>query len=88
MKDRKLTRRGFIASVSISSTTNNVSTLEIEMPEIAAKVPDRLALLGGDSLRKKPFSTWPVWGNRDPQIWEEVLQSGRWNRFGLVSLHN
>lgn len=37
-----------------------------------------LALRGGESLRKKPWPSWPVWDERELKMLEEVLKSGYW----------
>lgn len=40
-----------------------------------------LALLGGLKTRKEPYPAWPVWDERDLQIVQEVVRSGRWGGF-------
>ena len=38
----------------------------------------KLAILGGEPVRKNPFPPWPVWDGREQQSILEVLHSGKW----------
>jgi dTDP-4-amino-4,6-dideoxygalactose transaminase len=38
----------------------------------------KLALLGGDKTKTKPFPQWPMYDNSDLQAFDEVLKSGVW----------
>lgn len=38
----------------------------------------KLALLGGEPVRKKPFPGWPVWDQKERKALLEVLESGIW----------
>ena len=38
----------------------------------------RLAITGGDCVRKKPFPPWPQFDNRELDSLEQVLKSGNW----------
>ncbi len=38
-----------------------------------------LALKGGAPVRRQPFTSWPVFGERERQLVLEVLESGRWS---------
>lgn len=40
----------------------------------------KLALLGGQPVRKRPFSTWPVFGKSEENRLLRVLRSGAWGR--------
>jgi len=40
----------------------------------------RLALKGGEPVRKKPFPSWPVWGEEEKQALLRVLESRKWGR--------
>ncbi|MBN1261525.1 MAG: DegT/DnrJ/EryC1/StrS family aminotransferase [Anaerolineae bacterium] len=42
---------------------------------------DRLAILGGDPVRKEPYPAWPVFDERDVAAVAAVLTSGRWGGF-------
>src|SRR5260370_3279149 len=37
-----------------------------------------LAILGGEPLRSRPFSKWPVFDSREREQLETVLTSGTW----------
>lgn len=39
----------------------------------------KLALKGGEPVRRQPFTGWPVFGEREQQLLTEVLESGRWS---------
>jgi len=38
----------------------------------------KLAMNGGEPVRKKPFPAWPVWDESDVETIVETLRSGRW----------
>jgi dTDP-4-amino-4,6-dideoxygalactose transaminase len=40
----------------------------------------KLAIHGGEPLRKKKWESWPRWDSREEQALLEVLRSGKWNR--------
>lgn len=40
----------------------------------------KLAILGGDKIRTKPFTSWPVFGEAEEQRLVRVLQSGKWGK--------
>jgi dTDP-4-amino-4,6-dideoxygalactose transaminase len=49
----------------------------------SAAVPNgRLAILGGDPVRREPFPSWPVSNATEEKALVEVLKSGRWGRLG------
>ncbi len=41
----------------------------------------KLAILGGDPVRKKTYPTWPVFDQRDIDAVTQTIQSGRWGGF-------
>lgn len=43
----------------------------------------KLAIRGGDPLRKKPWPTWPVAEKRDAEAVANVVLSGEWGRLGF-----
>jgi len=43
----------------------------------------KLAILGGEAIRKQPFPSWPVWDQREEQAVLGVLRSGNWWRFAF-----
>jgi len=46
----------------------------------AAAPTDKPALLGGEPVRKRAFTSWPQITSNDEATWMKVLKSGRWNR--------
>ncbi len=40
----------------------------------------QLALLGGRPVRERPFTPWPIFGQRDEERVLAALRSGRWGR--------
>ena len=38
----------------------------------------KLAILGGEPIRKKPIQDWPIWDDREEKALLEVLHSGKW----------
>ncbi len=43
----------------------------------------KLAILGGERLRKEPFTTWPQSNSKIEALLIETAKSGKWYRFGL-----
>ncbi|MCC6588217.1 MAG: DegT/DnrJ/EryC1/StrS family aminotransferase [Bryobacterales bacterium] len=43
----------------------------------------KLALFGGEPVRRKPFVSWPVFDGREEQLAMEVLRSGQWWRYTM-----
>lgn len=37
-----------------------------------------LAINGGNPVRTKPFTGWPIWGEKEIQYMTEVIKSGKW----------
>lgn len=48
-------------------------------------VSGRLALLGGEPVRRTNFPGWPIWDHQDEQALLPVLRSGVWSRAKEVS---
>jgi dTDP-4-amino-4,6-dideoxygalactose transaminase len=44
-------------------------------------LPSKLALLGGEPLRQRPFAKWPVFDERERAQLEDVLGSGSWGGY-------
>jgi len=44
-------------------------------------VAAKLAMLGGEAVRKRPFSKWPVFDTRERTQLEDVLKSASWGGF-------
>ena len=47
---------------------------------------DKLAILGGQPVRAKPFPGWPVWDGSEEQALMDVLHSGVWGSAGEDNL--
>ena len=43
-------------------------------------MPQKLALLGGPSVRTKPFPSWPIFGKTEEKRLLRTLRSGKWGR--------
>src|SRR5437867_149073 len=43
-------------------------------------MPQRLALLGGTPVRKRPFTAWPIFGKTEEKRLLRTLRSGKWGR--------
>ncbi|HSR59027.1 MAG TPA: aminotransferase class I/II-fold pyridoxal phosphate-dependent enzyme, partial [Candidatus Binataceae bacterium] len=41
----------------------------------------KLALLGGDPIRRRPFTRWPIFDERERSQLEDVLSSANWGGF-------
>jgi dTDP-4-amino-4,6-dideoxygalactose transaminase len=61
-------RRSFLAAAAATS--------------VAAAPNGRLAILGGDPIRREPFPSWPVSDAAEEKALLGVLKSGRWGRGG------
>src|SRR5579862_8136925 len=47
----------------------------------------KLALLGGEPVRKKPFSPWPQFKPSDMERLATVVESGHWGGFPVPAKH-
>src|ERR1700758_1409130 len=47
------------------------------------KAAGKLALLGGDPVRREPFPSWPKVAENDQKNWGDVLQQKEWCRLGV-----
>jgi dTDP-4-amino-4,6-dideoxygalactose transaminase len=66
MEPSKITRRTVLASAAL--------------PAVRSAENARPAVLGGEPVRKTPFSSWPVWDQTDEAGLTGVLKSGLWGR--------
>jgi perosamine synthetase len=82
---KRLSRRRFL-----SATGAGVATARLAVPAAnPAKAnafthlgDDKLAVLGGQPVRKGAFTAWPIIADNDEQELLTVLRSKRWNRLG------
>lgn len=47
---------------------------------------EKLAINGGVPVRQQSFPQWPVYGNREKQLLDEVLKSRIWGFPGIENL--
>ncbi len=80
MSSQVVKRRSFLAAASAGSLWAVASSGTSSLASIFTKSASKLAVLGGQPVRDKPFPSWPVWDDTDEQAVIPVLQSGRWSR--------
>jgi len=75
-----VTRRHFLGA-ALASAAGLGEQAQGGTPLVAqSKGTERLALLGGDPVRTKPFPSWPEIRDNDEKAWSEVLRKGLWCR--------
>jgi len=85
MNKNSLTRRQFIAAASVGPLAAVASTATPAYGNLSKKA-NKLAILGGQPVRTKPFPPWPIWDrNNDEQLVLSVLRSGVWSRAKVVA---
>ncbi len=79
MSKNSYTRRQFLAAASAGTLAAVVSG---GLPAYgnAAKKAGKAAILGGQPVRAKPFSPWPIWDKSGEEPVLSVLRSGKWFR--------
>lgn len=82
--EKKISRRRFVEATSIGATSI-MGAATFPSFGLHAKKPAKLAIMGGDPVRTKPFHTWPVWDQADEEAIIPVLRSGVWSRADVVS---
>ena len=82
MNRRKFLNSAAIGGAAIAVSTRSVSVLTNGKPSVAAVSSDigKPALLGGDPVRAKSFSAWPVADDQDERALTDVLHSKKWYR--------
>jgi perosamine synthetase len=82
MSANDLTRRQFLAAASAGSLAAMAAPAYANVSRKAGK----LAILGGQAVRTKPFSGWPIWDKKtDEELILSVLRSGVWSRNKVVA---
>ena len=85
MNTNDLTRRQFIAAVSAGSFAAVASRVLPAYANVSRKA-SKLAILGGQAVRTKPFPHWPMWDKyADEELVMSVLRSGVWSRNKVVA---
>ena len=83
MDYKKFSRRHFLAMTS-AGTISAMAVGSIPRWSFAQKasIP---ALLGGQPVRTKKFTKWPIWDKQDEKAILPVLRSGIWSRNNVVT---
>ncbi len=81
MKVNQTSRRRFLSTACAGTMAVALGSF----PAIAKNEASKLAILGGQPLRTKPYPHWPVWDQRDQDAILPVLKSGVWSRKNVVS---
>ena len=85
MNKNQMTRRQFIKTASAGSLATVVSTTVPVYGNLSSKA-GKLAILGGQPVRMKPFPGWPIWDKEnDEELLLSVLRSGVWSRNKVVA---
>lgn len=77
---RSTTRRQFLETAVAGTIAFSGSTAAKTTPTVQSTSSDRLAVLGGEPVRRKPFPSWPVVQQNDEAQWRQVLDSRKWCR--------
>jgi dTDP-4-amino-4,6-dideoxygalactose transaminase len=76
------TRRQFLGAAVAGAVAFDGSTAARPSPTVQPKPTDRLAAMGGEPVRHKPFPSWPVLQQNDQTQWKQVLETRKWCRLG------
>jgi len=79
MDKKDLTRRQFIAAASASSLALAASKTIPAYGNISKRA-GKLAILGGQAVRTKPWPAWPIWDKSAEEPVLSILRSGNWFR--------
>lgn len=78
MKKRSLTRRNFVAGAA-AGTFGAMMTGPVSAAILGGNASSKiLALKGGDPVRTKGWTRWPIWDPDTEEPMLEVLRSGKW----------
>ncbi len=82
MKKNPITRRFFLKNTSISAAgaALSVSGTKSIYANIIKKA-DTPAILGGTPVRSKPFPSWPIYDDKDVQIYLDAYHSKIWSEY-------
>lgn len=73
------TRREFLGA-AVAGTISVGASAAMPSSPMQSHGSDRLAVLGGEPVRRKPFPSWPVVAQNDEEQWKKVLDSHTWCR--------
>jgi len=79
MNKKNLTRRQFLAAASLG-TIAAAASRAIPVRAEAGKEAGKLAILGGQPVRTKPWPSWPIWDRSAEESVLSILRSGKWFR--------
>ncbi len=83
MKNKIMTRRGFINKTSLSIAG---TTLAANITFASAGSSMKPAILGGAPLKEKNWPGWPIWEpDHDEEMLIKVMRSGVWSRKKVVA---
>ena len=80
MYNMKINRRKFIAAASLSTAAAALPRSNY-LFGMSRSNNSKLAVLGGEPLRKKPFTSWPQSNSRMEEALVTTAKSGNWYRF-------
>ena len=80
MDKNSLTRRQFITTASSGAIAAAVASGAVPAYGNVSKKAGKLAMLGGQPVRTKPWSEWPIWDQSAEGDILSVLRSGKWFR--------
>jgi len=81
MKKNNLTRRQFLNTASVGAA---VAAIGIPSYGNITKEASKLAILGGQPIRSKPFPSWPIIDETDEKSVLSAVRSRSWKRSKLV----
>jgi dTDP-4-amino-4,6-dideoxygalactose transaminase len=81
MNKNDLSRRQFISAASIGSLAAATLKTIPGYGNISEKA-GKLAILGGQAVRTKPWPSWPIWDKSAEESVLSILRSGIWCRLG------
>jgi len=84
MKKNNLTRRQFLGSASAGAVAAVASGAVPTLGNVSKKA-QKLAILGGQPVRTKPFPSWPIIDETDEKSVLSALRSGIWSRGKMVA---
>jgi dTDP-4-amino-4,6-dideoxygalactose transaminase len=85
MNKKNLSRREFL---TVASTGTIIAATSGRIGAFAntGKKAGKPAILGGEAIRKKPFSRWPIWDRNAEKHIISILRSGKWYRGGAKTV--
>ncbi len=85
MNENNVTRRQFMTAASVGAVAA-VASKTIPVYGNLTKKTGKLALLGGQRVRTKGWSSWPIWDRSAEESILSVLRSGKWYRGGATKV--